>query len=551
MLKFPYYMILERIKSNKTLFGIFFCAYMLFGIFFWNLCSSHYLYEKPDGLYSASNVWGDLPGHMALGSSFALRGLSKTLNDNPVFSGTSVSYPFVPDYISGLLMSLGASPRNAFLWPTFLAIMAFILCLWVVSFKITKSAIGSFFTPIIFLFGGSLWGLFYFISDYIREGKPLLYALLHQSTNYSYLKGANVVFSNVISDFILPQRAFIFGLTIGLVAVYFLWRYWEGKTQRDLLIFSLVLCALPLVHLHTFISLGLIAFAMFCGEIILVYRKRAVLDMIVKRWLIYFGLPIIVLAAAQMWLIFPTDKSPGAHLGFFGEANPIIFWFKNLLIYIPVFIAAYLVAPMRFRTFFNGAIFLFVVGNAVLFQPNAWDNTKFIVIFFLISCVMTAFLLEHLWKNGWLRRAASLCLIVLMIPVGVLVSIRELNSSTRLFSRADMELADFIRRDTPKDSVFLTGLNHNNPVFSLAGRSVVQGYPGWIWSYGLDGSVRKTDMQKVYENARDAGAIINKYNISHIIVDAGASKSFKIDPLLKDTYETVYSSGSTLVLKTK
>lgn len=544
-------MILERIKNNRIWLSIFFCAYILFGIFFWDLCSSHYLYEKPDGLYSASSVWGDLPGHMALGSSFAERGLLKTLDDNPVFSGTSVSYPFVPDYLSGILMGMGASPRNAFLWPTFLAIMAFILCLWTVSFKITKSAIGSFFTPIIFLFSGSLWGLFYFISDHIREGKPLLYALLHQSTNYSYLKGANVVFSNVISDFILPQRAFIFGLTIGLAAIYFLWRYWEGKAQRDLLVFSLVLCALPLIHLHTFISLGLIAFALFCGEAIPAYRKRAAFDMIVKRWSIYFGLPILALAAAQIWLIFPADKSPGAHLGFFGETDPMIFWFKNLLIYIPVFIAAYLAAPKRFRTFFIGAVFLFAVANTVVFQPYAWDNTKFIVIFFLISCIMTAFLLEHLWKNGWLRRAASLCLIVLMIPTGVLVSIRELNSSTRLFSRSDIELADFIRFNTPKDSVFLTGLSHNNPIFALAGRSVVHGYPGWIWSYGLDGSARRADMQKIYENASGASALIGKYGISHIIVDASASRSFKVDPLLKDIYEAIYSSGTALVLKTR
>lgn len=72
---------------------------LFFGILFYFLLSSHMLQARPDGLYSGGSTWGDLAWHLSMISNFEQRGVG-AVRENPIFPGTKLSYPFLPDLLS-------------------------------------------------------------------------------------------------------------------------------------------------------------------------------------------------------------------------------------------------------------------------------------------------------------------------------------------------------------------------------------------------------------------------------------------------------------------
>ena len=95
---------------------------MVFGTLFYKLLSSHMLLARPDGWYSAGATWADLAWHLSMLSSFAERGLS-AVREDPIFPGTKLSYPFLPDLLSAWLVRCGFSVQTSLIVPAFLAIL--------------------------------------------------------------------------------------------------------------------------------------------------------------------------------------------------------------------------------------------------------------------------------------------------------------------------------------------------------------------------------------------------------------------------------------------
>ena len=59
-------------------------------------------------------------------------------------------------------------------------------------------------------------------------------------------------------------------------------------------------------------------------------------------------------------------------------------------------------------------------------------------------------------------------------------------SSFEFTDAGGLKVASWVRENTGPDAVFLTASDHNQPVTALAGRRVVCGYTGWLYTYGLD-----------------------------------------------------------------
>ncbi|MFN2581386.1 MAG: hypothetical protein ABR498_01430, partial [Candidatus Dormibacteria bacterium] len=80
------------------------------------------LYSDSGALASGyTTVWADWSQHLTTASSFAV-----AQNDgftNPLFSGTALIYPFLPDFHSATLMTLGASPAAALALPSALLVL--------------------------------------------------------------------------------------------------------------------------------------------------------------------------------------------------------------------------------------------------------------------------------------------------------------------------------------------------------------------------------------------------------------------------------------------
>lgn len=550
----------SRLIKNLREHILFVIVFVLIGTMFWSLLYSHYLLPQPDGIYSAGSVWGDINVHMAMTMNIVERGLRPTLDSNPLYAGISVSYPFLPNYLSALLVRLGLSLRWAFIWPSFLCIMAFTAAMYFVTESISRSRLGAALVPVLFFVNGSLWSMTSFFNGLWKSGRGFWDFLLNPAPEFAYLNrgildGIDYVqLQNLTLNYILPQRAFIFGLLIGIAAIYFLWRYWNDRRPRPLLYAALLLSALPLVHTHSLISIALISGFLFLGEMLAIMRRNdgPAFDAATRRWLLCFALPVVALALPQFMLIYPSDKSSFLKAGFFGgDYDLLAFWLKNLFPHILVFIAGYALAPRRLKTFYNAFIGLFVVSNALIFQPFVWDNTKFTVWFFLGSLILVAHLFGHLARRYGYRGIVMIVLLsVSMTLVGAIDIAREYKLKWKLYSNEDVFLAEYIRTNTPKESVFATSMKSNNPIVSLAGRTTLHAYGGLLWAYGIDARERRREVASLYSGGADSAEIIKKHRVDYLEVNGRVMNDFKPDTaLLERMYERVTKIGDTTLYK--
>lgn len=526
---------------------------VFFGCLFWNLLSSHMLQQKSSGLYSGGSTWGDLALHATLSTNLYEKGLDATLKNYPIYSGEKTRYPFLMDYITTLLMKLGLSLRMSLIWPSFILLLAFIAVFYFLAQKITKSRLAAFFAPLIFFFNGTIFSLQYFWQDFKASGLKFFDFLGRMTKEYGHLADHKIEFSNIIADYILPQRAIILGLLVGSIVIYFLWQYWKSKETKKLAYAGVISGFLPIIHTHTFISIMLIAFGLGLLELIEHYKD---FKHVIVRWL-YYVIPAGVIALPFVLWLFPSGSK-----GFFkvsigwmkGEEFILWFWIKNLGLYILAFLAGYWVSDEKLKKFYWSFLGLFVITNIFIFQPHYYDNMKIMLWWFLLSAILTGKFFSYL-KNrfgNWKGYALIGACFILLTSTGFLSVYRETYTSWLMFSNEDIALANFVKSNTPKDALFLTSDKHNHPVSCLSGRSVVMGYRGWLWTHGINYSEREGDIMSIYRADAGYEKLLDKYGIDYILLERDKTKDFNMNYGYYQTqskFQPIYESNNYLLFK--
>jgi hypothetical protein len=525
---------------------------IFFGWLFWNLFSTHMLEQKSDGLYSGGSTWGDLALHTTLSSNFYEKGLMRTLANYPIYSGEKTRYPFLMDYITTLLMKIGLSLRISLIWPSFIFILCFIVVFYLLAQKMTKSRLAAFFAPLIFFFNGSIFSLQYFWQDFKVSGLSLFDFLGKMTKEYGHLADYKIYFSNIIADYILPQRAIILGLLVGTIVIYFLWQYWKSKETKKLIYAGVITGFLPVIHTHTFISIILVAFGLGLMELIEHYKD---FKHIIVRWL-YYVIPVGVIALPFVLWLFPSGSNSffKISIGWMrGEEFILWFWLKNLGVYILAFIAGYAVSGEKLRKFYWPFLGLFIITNIFIFQPHYYDNMKIMLWWFLLSAILTgkflSFLKNRFGKKGFVLIAITL---FLLIPTGFLSVYRETYVSWKMFSNEDIALADFVRVNTSKDALFLTSDKHNHPIPCLAGRSVVMGYRGWLWTHGINYTEKERNILDIYHAEVGYENLLVKYGINYILLEKNKTNDLGINYgyyMTQSKFQPIYESDNYLLFK--
>jgi hypothetical protein len=86
----------------------------------------------------------------------------------------------------------------------------------------------------------------------------------------------------------------------------------------------------------------------------------------------------------------------------------------------------------------------------------------------------------------------------------------------------DRVLAAQVAARTPRNAVILTGGRPNDSLLTLAGRTAVMGYPGWLNSYGTDFGSRPDDVKTIYGGCRGDAAdcpvagLLRRYGVSFV-----------------------------------
>ena len=151
--------------------------------------------------------------------------------------------------------------------------------------------------------------------------------------------------------------------------------------------------------------------------------------------------------------------------------------------------------------------------------PWIWDNIKVLFYWWLASAPLVALLLARLWRQGGLKRALALSLFACVTLAGALdvAAIVLRSNQYGIFTAPGIQFAELIKRETGPQAVVIHAPVHNHPVF-LTGRRSLMGYPGHVWTHGLEFAPREAEINRVYAGAPDAVAILRKYGVDYAVV---------------------------------
>jgi hypothetical protein len=109
-----------------------------------------------------------------------------------------------------------------------------------------------------------------------------------------------------------------------------------------------------------------------------------------------------------------------------------------------------------------------------------------------------------------------------------------------------VQLADWVRQNTPADAIFAVADEHNSPVPTLSGRRVMSGYPGWLWTYGLGDYAQKgADEAAILRGLANTPELVAKYHVSYVLIgpqELAASRGANLD-YWSQHGKLVYSNG--------
>jgi len=187
------------------------------------------------------------------------------------------------------------------------------------------------------------------------------------------------------------------------------------------------------------------------------------------------------------------------------------------------------VFPRPLLCFCLPLLLVFPVANVVVFQAWNWDNTKLLAYWQLAAALLTGVLVTSWWRaRGW-RAASATAMLFTILASGGLVMLRLLpwtpqDHSPGVFTWAsaeDQRLAQQVEAVTPPRSVFVTAGSPDDPVLTLAGRSAVLGYNGWLFSYGTDFGTRVSDVATILRGCRGSDPcavydLLRRYNVAFV-----------------------------------
>jgi len=247
-----------------------------------------------------------------------------------------------------------------------------------------------------------------------------------------------------------------------------------------------------------------------------------------RPW-VAFAAAASLLALPQMF--FATRESAVNAAQFFGwefgwdrgGRNVVWFWLKNTAVFIPLLVVALVWrgagVSKRLLFFYLPFVLCFVVPNVYRLSPWVWDNIKVLLYWWVASAPLVALVLARLWRRGGAWRAAALALLFTQTAAGGLDVWRAASGAVeRLsFEPAGLEFAEVIKRETSPRSLILHAPTYNDPVY-LTGRRTFLGYPGHVWSHGIDYGPREAELKRIYAGTGEAPALIERAGIEYVVV---------------------------------
>lgn len=265
---------------------------------------------------------------------------------------------------------------------------------------------------------------------------------------------------------------------------------------------------------------------------------------------------ILLFALPQLlYWTFGQVSSGGFVRGHFNWGNLGDFypWFyiKNMGIILLAIVGSFCSGKQKNTSLLFPALFLWWIGELIVFTPNTYDNNKILYVAYLFLCFAAADYavdLYHKLREVPGQKLFAALFLFLSSFSAILTLGREAVSDYQLYSPAQTALAAYIEENTPADSVFLTDTRHNNEISSLTGRSIVCGADTFLYFHGLDTTDRKEEVRQMYESPLENIDLFEKYNVTYAVVSPYERDSFSVDEFAyKQNFTELFSYGDTVL----
>jgi uncharacterized membrane protein YobD (UPF0266 family) len=517
-----------RARGERRWLVAAFALWALYFAYLW----PRMLFARSDGLYAGwRTVWADWVVHFAYANAFAYRRVSDWFAINPIYAESRFDYPFLADGLSGILMRFGVDRIDAFVLPSLAVSLALVAVLVAFYQQVLRSPRLVFLACALFFANGGM-GFVAFADELAHD--PAWETLLLPPHEYTYFPDQHVWWINIVSSELLPQRALLFGLPLGLAVLIALRRWAESDFARASLAKIAALGGLTsilvITHMHSFLAL-----VVLCACYLLFDRRNA------RRWLLFAacaGLPSGLLFA----LVYAGSEATGAIAWYPGwlthpsEPHDISLWLFLWLNW-GVFLPLAAVAVLRFRSYRDplvaGALVLFALCFLVRFQANVWDNTKLLTWSHLLLCAPVARYLGALGSRpALISRFTAVALFAFAVASGALDLLRISRTdavANRMWTSEEIALADAFRAVSEPTSLVLCSDDHHHWVPALSGRQILLGYRGWLSSYALDYRVVERDVLAMLSGAADAEALFAQYGVEFVVIGESERRDFAAD----------------------
>ena len=559
----------------------YFLFYAFTAVILWKVFSRAVIEDETGMSTGLLNNFGDLPFHLSVITSFALG--NNFPPEDPTYAGVRFTYPFISDFISAVFVRCGADLRESMFIENYILGLAFVGLIHRWALVMLRDKLAAIITPLIVLLNGGMGWTLLFEKAGTNEG-GLFGVLMDLPPSFTVIPETTWRWGNAISALLVPQRGFLMGLPLATIAFTQWWiatdkprpvepirdtkkktrpterqkSLWqeEASTRFSLNVRRMIAAGvaaglLPLVHAHSFV---------------VVMAMAGCLALIQRRWREWFTFFLVASVIAIPQLLWSTIHSAVDAKSFFawevgwdhGNENPIFFWLKNTGIFIPLIFAAVLnrsegyLVPKRLLLFYLPFTLCFIVPNVLKMAPWIWDNIKVLYYWWLASAPLVALLLARLWRQSSIRKVIAVLLFVCVTLAGALdvAGIAMRSIKYQVFDAAGVRFAELVKAQTAPRALIVHAPVHNTPVF-LTGRRSLMGYPGHIWTHGLQFMQRESEIKRIYLGSPDATQLISKYGIEYAVVGPQEGIVTPVNEMFFSRFEKVGEVGGYKLYKIK
>jgi hypothetical protein len=494
----------------------------LLGRLFW----THSLVKDPTGVYTAGSTWADFGLHAAIISHLAV--FDRMPLDLPVASGARLTYPYLIDLLSALYLRDGWSLHFSLFLPGVLLALAGCQLLLSFSLRLFGHVGAAVASLALFLLTGSAAGLGRAYADWRASGRTLLGFLSELPLDYTVLDAENGNVTNFVTDALLPQRGFLFGLGVGLAVLILLHTARSTGDRRYLIVGGVLIGLLPMAHPHTFIV---------CGAVLGAFTVEAAHRLRRSPWgHLAAGSLALVMAAPQLaWQQLANGHGTGGQLrlGWMQRPGESIwaFWWTNFGLMGILFVALPFLLLRRdwrqYLVWYLPCLAILAATQVYSFQPYEYNNLKLIYYVYLMAGLFAGFLGVQAYRASRWSLALLLPAALVAIP-GLLSITHEFQMRYQFADSADVALAGWVRSSTAPDDVFIGTDRPTEPVATLGGRTLVMGYRGWLLTYSVPYADREAAVSAALQG-RVEESVVRMFAPHYLVVATNENKSWTLD----------------------